>query len=161
MEQSPVGSSASNGVVEKAIQSVEQQVRVLESAVEGRWSVKLETRHPAIPWITEYAAVMLNRFEVGHDGKTAYERNKGKKAKVWGMEFGEAILWKRRPVGGALGKLSCLWEDGLYLGIRGQSGELIVSDREGVVEDQDGAEEADRGPLAEGRLRDDPEDAVG
>ena len=31
-----------------------------------------------------------------------------------------------------MGKLSCLWEDGLYLGIRGQSGELIVSDREGV-----------------------------
>ena len=69
---------------------------------------------------------------MGHDGKTAYERNKGKKAKVLGIEFGEAILWKRRPVGGALGKLSCLWEDGLYLGIRGQSGELIVSDREGV-----------------------------
>ena len=65
-------------------------------------------------------------------GRTAYERNKGKKAKVLGMEFGEAILWKRRPVGGALGKLSCLWEDGLYVGIRGQSGELIVSDREGV-----------------------------
>ena len=48
------------------------------------------------------------------------------------MEFGEAILWKRRPVGGALGKPSCLWEDGLYLGIHVQSGELIVSDREGV-----------------------------
>ena len=96
--------------------------------------VKSETRHPAIPWITEHAAVLLNRFEVGHDGKTAYERNKGKKAKVLvlGMEFGEAILWKRRLVGGALGKLSCLWEDGLYLGIRGQSGELIVSDKEGV-----------------------------
>ena len=106
MEQSPVGSSASNGVVERAIQSVEQQVRVLKSAVEGRWGVKLETRHPVIPLVTEHAAVLLNRFEVGHDGKTAYERNKGKKAKVLGMEFGEAILWKRRPVGGALGKLS-------------------------------------------------------
>ena len=82
-----------------------------------------------IPWITEHAAVLLNRFEVDHDGKTAYERNKGKKAKVLGMEFGEAMLRKRRPVGGALGKLSCLWE-----------------------EDQDGAKEADRGPLAGGRL---------
>ena len=36
MEQSPVGSSASNGVVERAIQSVEQQAQVLISAVEGR-----------------------------------------------------------------------------------------------------------------------------
>ena len=69
---------------------------------------KLETPHPAIPWITEHAAVLLNRFEVGHDGKTAYERNKGMKAKVLGMEFGEATLWKRPPVGGAWSKLSCL-----------------------------------------------------
>ena len=77
MEQSPVGSSASNGVVERAIQSVEQHVRVLQSALEGPWVVKLETRHPAIPWVTGDAAILLNHFEVGHDGKTAYERNKG------------------------------------------------------------------------------------
>ena len=132
MEQSPVGASASNGVVERAILSIEQQVRVMRSAVEGRWGVKLGTRHPVIPWIVEHAAVLLNRFEVGHDGKTALERNKGKKAKFLGIEFGEAILWKRRPVGGALGKLSCLWEDGVYLGIRGQSGEIVVSDAKGV-----------------------------
>ena len=31
-----------------------------------------------------------------------------------------------------MGKLSCLWEDGVYLGVRGQSGELIVSDQKGV-----------------------------
>ena len=49
MEQSPVGSSASNGVVERAIQSVEQQVRVLKSAVEGRWGVKLARGSPSTP----------------------------------------------------------------------------------------------------------------
>ena len=122
MEQSPVGASASNGVVERAILSIEQQVRVLKSAVESRWGVKLETKHPAIPWLVEHSAALLNRFEVSHDGKTAYERNKGKKARTLGMEFGEAVLWKRRPAGGALGKLSCLWEDGIYLGIRGRPG---------------------------------------
>ena len=37
MEQSPVGSSASNGVVERAILSVEQQVRVMKDAIENRW----------------------------------------------------------------------------------------------------------------------------
>ena len=34
MEQSPVGCSASDGIVERAIQSVEHQVKVLKSAVE-------------------------------------------------------------------------------------------------------------------------------
>ena len=44
----------------------------------------LEAGHPIYPWMVEYAAVVLNRFEVGHDGKTAYERSKGEKGKVVG-----------------------------------------------------------------------------
>ena len=40
-EHSPVGSSASNGLVERAIQSVQGQVRVLKLALEGRWSVEI------------------------------------------------------------------------------------------------------------------------
>ena len=40
------------------------------------------------------------------DGKTAYERLKRKSAKVLGVEFGETVMWKRRPIGPPLGKLS-------------------------------------------------------
>ena len=119
VESSPVGSSASNGVVERAVQSVEQQVRVMKDAIERRWGLKVPIAHPVITWLVEYASLLLNRFEVGRDGKTAYERCKGKPAKTLGIEFGEVILWKRKPSGGALGKLTCMWEDGVYLGIRG------------------------------------------
>ena len=94
VEQSPVGGSASNGVIEKAIQSVEQQVRVLTSAVEGRWTVKIWVKHSIVPWLVEYAAVLLNRFAVGKDCKTAFARAKGRHARALGIEFGEAVLWK-------------------------------------------------------------------
>jgi hypothetical protein len=57
---------------------------------------------------------------------------KGKLARTLGIEFGESVLWKRRPVGGALAKAACLWEDGIFLGIRGASGEIIVADEKGV-----------------------------
>ena len=40
-ENSQVGSSASNGVAERAIQSVQQQVRVLKLAVEDKWNMKI------------------------------------------------------------------------------------------------------------------------
>ena len=33
---------------------------------------------------------------------------------------------------GALGKLDSLWSDGVYLGIKGKTGEIIVGDAEGV-----------------------------
>ena len=62
----------------RAILSVEQQVGVMKSAVEGRLGVKLETLHPAIAWMVEHAVALLNRFEVSHDVKTALERNQGK-----------------------------------------------------------------------------------
>ena len=60
-----------------------------------------------------------------NDGKTACER----RAKTLGIEFGEAILWKRKAVGGAFEKMTCLWEDGVHLGVRGASGEIIVGDK--------------------------------
>ena len=132
VEASPVGSSASNGVIERAIASVGGQVRVGRSALEDRWGVKLDSKHPVFTWMAEYAAVLLNRFEVGRDGKTAFERCKGKKSKTLGLEFGEGLLWKRKPSGGALGKLSCLWEDGIYLGVKSTTGEIIIGNNEGI-----------------------------
>ena len=43
--------------------------------------------------IVEYAGVLLNRFEVGMDGRTAYERNKGKKATTLAIDIGGVIQW--------------------------------------------------------------------
>ncbi len=54
-----------------------------------------------------------------------YERCKGK-AKTMGLEFGDSVLWQRKPSGGQLGKLTCLWEDGIYLGVKAGTGEIIV-----------------------------------
>ena len=131
VECSPVNASQSNGVVERQILSVGAQVRVMKSALESRWGTHLPTRRPVLTWMVEYATHLLNRFEVGQDGKTAYERCKGKAARTYGLEFGEAVLWKRRKVGGALGKLTSLWGDGVFLGVKGKSGEFIIGDAKG------------------------------
>ena len=122
-----VGSSGSNGVVEKAIRSVEQQVRVMKDVLEHGTGMQLTLKHPLMTWITEYAGHLLNRFQVGHDGKTAFERCKGEWAKTLGIEFGGAILWKQKALGGVFAKMTCLWEDGVYLGVRGASREIIVT----------------------------------
>ena len=76
--------------------------------------------------------MILNRYEVGNDGRTAYECNKNKKSKMMGLEFGEAVLWRRRPVGDNLAKLAILWEHGVYLGVKATTGEIIVGNAEGV-----------------------------
>ena len=132
IEHSPVHSSASNGIVERGIQSVQGQVRTMRNAVEAKYGARLEVHHPIWCWLAEYAGHLITRFEVGLDGKTPYERIKGKRARVQGLEFGEGIWWKRRREGGPLGKLTVMWEDGVFLGVKGSTGEVIVGDTKGV-----------------------------
>jgi len=110
-EFSPVKSSASNGVVERGIQSAQGQIRVLKDALEDRWKREIAAVECIVPWIVEWSAHVLNRFEVGKDGRTPFERCKGKRAKHLGIEFGEAVLWRKKPPGGALGKLSVAWSN--------------------------------------------------
>ena len=79
-------------MVERGVQSVEGMMRTMRSALEERITGKVEVDDSIWPWLVEYASYLLNRLEVGKDGKTAYERNKGKQAKVNGIEFGEADI---------------------------------------------------------------------
>ena len=48
--------------------------------------------------MVEHAAVIMNKCEVGKDGKTANERMKGNKGRLLGIEFGEGVLFRKRPV---------------------------------------------------------------
>ena len=151
-ENSPRYSSGSNDIVERGIGLAVAQMRVMRSAVEDRLEIVLGSGHSCWAWLAEYAGYLLNRQEVGHDGKTSYERIKGKKAKTFGFEFMEAVLWKRKPSGGGLGKLAIMWNDGVFLGVKGTTGEFIIGDV-GHPPDKDDNEEARRREVEEGRER--------
>ncbi len=97
VEQASVNSKGSDGVVERAAQTVEQHARTMKLQLgEGR-GVKTDTKHPILTWTCEYSVCVLSRPEVAKDVRAAYERRTGKKAKVLGSEFGEKVLWKLRP----------------------------------------------------------------
>ena len=96
-EVAPKHSKGSNGIVERAVQGVEQCLRTMKSSLDERMGVKVDVRHPVITWMCEFVTYMMNRMEVATDGKTPYERVKGKKSEVMGLEFGEKVLWKHPP----------------------------------------------------------------
>ena len=83
-------------------------------------------------WLIEYVSLLLNRYEVGRDGRTAHERNKNKSSKLMGLDFGECVTWRRRPVGSNLAKLAVLWDVGVYLDVKGSTGEIIIGNGHGV-----------------------------
>ena len=86
-ESSPVGSSQSNGFIERGIQDVEGQVRTLKLALESHIGEQFRSDHHIIPWLVEYAAVLLHRGQVGSYGKTSHERLKGKSANLPAFQF--------------------------------------------------------------------------
>ena len=131
VEKSPVGSSGSNGVVERGVQSVEGMIRTLRSACEARLGIKIKPEEKIVIFMAEYAAYLVNRLEVGKDGRTAYERCRGKKATVMAVEFGERLLWKVRPKN-KMEKLNVRWEYGVFVGVKAVSGEMWVATKTGL-----------------------------
>ena len=85
-----------------------------------------------VPWLIRHAAETIDRFAVGSDGKTNYQRRKGKKFGGSVMEFGESIMFLRAKSVGKE-KFDSRWEDGIWLGIREESGENIIGTRDGVL----------------------------
>ena len=57
---------------------------------------------------------------------------KGKRATVLGVEFGETIMWKQKPIG-VLRKLETQWQFGVFIGIRRSSGEFVIADQHSGV----------------------------
>ena len=75
---------------------------------------------------------LINRLKKGEDGKVGYERCKGKKPTVMGIEFGEKLLFKRRA-GQKKEKMNERWQYGIFVGIRRRSNEPMIATKKGIV----------------------------
>ena len=143
IENGPVGSSKSNGIVERAIQFVPGMFRTTRSAIEVKWEVKIDVKHSVWPWISEQAGVLLRRFEASRNGKRAYERLHEKSAKGQALPVAARNLWKKTRPRSALGRLMCMWEDGVCLGIKATTAgtrgkpEWFVAHKNGPEEDSE------------------------
>ena len=56
LENSPVGESQSNGLVENAIKEVQSQIRKLKDQLQQNMGTQLKSDDAIWPWLIEYAA---------------------------------------------------------------------------------------------------------
>ena len=77
----------------------------------------VDTRERIVAFIPEYAAYLMNRMNVGKDGKVPYERIKGKKPTILGLEFGEKVLYKIK-LSNRMEKINSRWDEGIFVGVR-------------------------------------------
>ena len=94
MKHAPKGESQSNGRVEEAGKTVRNLVLAYKLQIEKNANIKLESDSPIMQWGVRLAAINQTRYAVGIDGKTAYERLKGKRCKAEGCHLGECVWYK-------------------------------------------------------------------
>ena len=78
-EQSPVGEDQSNLVNERTAQAIEARIRCMILALESRYKNRIREDHPITSWLVRHSATILNLAQVGDNGRTAFERWKGRK----------------------------------------------------------------------------------
>ncbi len=125
-ENSPKGESKSNGLIENAIKSLEGMIRTTKDHIETKMKEKIAKDSPLFAWIVEAVGTMITRYRIGQDGKTPYQRLKGKKPSNVLVPIGEKVLYLPLKQPGRMNKLAPKFKYGIYVGVNPRTSESLV-----------------------------------
>ena len=129
-----VGESASNGTAEEAGKTVREFARVIKEHLEDKAKIKIGTQEAIVQWIVRWAAMLVSRYLVGRDGRTAYERRRGRACRAPVAAFGEKVWYKQvRDSKERKDKFESEWMQGIWLGHSRNTNETIIGTKEGTV----------------------------
>ena len=96
-EESAVADSRGNGFTESTVKEAKNLARTLLSSLNAQYDHTFGGADAVVVWLVRYCGRMLNRFRRGTDGKTVYERRKGRAFQRKVPPFGEKILYVPAP----------------------------------------------------------------
>ena len=134
VEMPPVGEKPANGAIEKAVQSLEGMVRTIKLALECKIRTKIPADHPVLTWMVEHSGLLLRRYRVCEDGRTAFEKMRGRRVNRSMAAFGEQIFYRLlRPHGARASAMGERFLEGTFIGVIDATDEVIVATPEGGV----------------------------
>ena len=88
-----------------------------------------------VQWLLRWAAMVGSRYKIGTDGKTAYERLKGRRCNVVAIPLGECVWYKQLKDDEGRGghRMESDWMEGVWLGHSRSTSETLIGTKEGVV----------------------------
>ena len=132
LEDTPVGESQSNGAVESAVKEIRGMYKTMRSDVETNYGKTIPGSHPIHTWAVRHASSTRFRESMGQDGRTAYSRIKGRNFNKEIVKIGECV-WYMKPKSKHKKKGDYGWGNGIWLGVRDESGEYIIGTNRGVL----------------------------
>ena len=131
IQVAPRESHASNGAAERAILEVAKQARTIASALEHHFpDYKVMPNHKIYGWLIRHSAWLISRFLVKADGRTPYERLRGREYRGEIAEWAETVHYKVATT--EKGKLDPQSALGLWLGKSLQSDEHLIGTEQGI-----------------------------
>ena len=108
-------------------------IRTLKDHVEDKIGETLTETDAMLLWIIDYAGTLITRSKIGTDGRTAYQRLKGKSPSNQVAVIGEKVLYMPVKKGGKrMNKLAPKFKYGIWLGISNMTSESIVGTSGGI-----------------------------
>ena len=83
--------------------------------------------------MVRWAAMVASRYLVGKDGRTTYERKRGRRCRVPLATFGERVLYRPLDHAKDRSKMDVQWESGIWLGLSRESNEALIGTSRGVT----------------------------
>ena len=109
-------------------------IRTLRGCLESKLGIRVCKGHALYPWFIEWAADLLTRYTVNNEGRTPVQEVSGSRPARAIAQFGENIMYM--PAQTAAGKPPKLYDryrDGMFLGMRLRSDEILIGTAQGVV----------------------------
>ena len=126
LQHAPKGSHASNGAAEKA-----DKYAHLSMPLETRYpGYRLKTEGHVFPWLVRHASWLITRFLVKDDGRTPYERLRGRDYKGEIVDYAEVVHYKLEAE--RVGKLDPQASVGVWLGKSLSSDEHLIGTSQGI-----------------------------
>lgn len=133
-ENSPVGDSRSNGRAENTIGRFQGNLRTILSDLEANLGIRVRGGHPLFPWAVKWAGDVMTRYALNASGRTAIQEIRGTKSYRSIAKFGEKIFYMPLKLANRLpGKMDDRVQEGIFLGMRLKSDEIIVGTAKGAV----------------------------
>ena len=125
-EHPPPYDPQANGGIEVGVKLVKGHFKTLRSSLEARVGYKIPVAHPIMTWLVGHSANILTWFSRGKDGRTAYQRVRGRTLNAKLLMFGESCRYKCRSHEPLHGRER--WSAAIYLGRESKQGQHILFD---------------------------------
>ena len=132
-ERLPRGEHQANGMAEEAGRTARYHARVLNIHLHTNIGREVEASEPIMPWLIRWAAMAVSRYSRGKDGRSPYERQKGRRCDMEVVPFGEVVLHRLPEVATERPQaLEERWAKGVWLGhARASNTSLVATDNGG------------------------------